>query len=343
MHHWQLLNEEDRRAILEITSGRRGLPLLAIEKDWWVTMTLKALSLTQYFALMSFKGGTSLSKGWGLINRFSEDIDIALSRKDVFAISSTSNNQLAKVRRKARHYIIRELPIELNDIMTQMGLSDFSIEPEIERFDADGNNEELRATTHPSTIFINYKSILTEKSEYILPRVKIEISCLSMDEPVEIKKIQSLMSEALGEEEDINVMFPTVVPSRTFLEKIFLLHEEFQKGKPRHKRMSRHLYDIEKIMDTPFGEAINDKELYCSIIEHRSIFNRIEGVDYALHAPTTLSFIPPANVIPDWEKDYISMQRNFIYDKNSLTFSRLLDRMSELTLRIRQLGDMVKK
>lgn len=100
---------------------------------------------------------------------------------------------------------------------------------------------------------------------------------------------------------------------------------------------------FEKIMDTPFGEAINDKELYCSIIENRSIFNRIEGVDYALHAPTTLSFIPPANVIPDWEKDYISMPRNFIYDKNSLTFSRLLDRMSELTLRIRQLGDMVKK
>lgn len=118
-----------------------------------------------------------------------------------------------------------------------MGLHDFSIEPETERVDVNGNRTELRATTHPSTIFINYKSVLQESSEYIVPKIKIEISCLSMDEPVETKTIRSLISEVLKEEEDVEAEFPTVVPTRTFLEKIFLLHEEFQKEYPRSNRI----------------------------------------------------------------------------------------------------------
>lgn len=129
--------------------------------------------MTRFFSLMSFKGGTSLSKGWNLISRFSEDIDIALRRENRFAILSTSNNQLAKIRRTARHYIIRKLPVELENIMKEMGLHDFSIEPETERVDVNGNRTELRATTHPSTIFINYKSVLQESSEYIVPKIKL--------------------------------------------------------------------------------------------------------------------------------------------------------------------------
>ena len=106
MRHWQQLSIEDRLDVIEITSAKKHLPQLAVEKDWWVTMVLKALSNSRHFRLMSFKGGTSLSKGWNLINRFSEDIDIALRREGLFSISSTSGNQLAKARRTTRHYIV---------------------------------------------------------------------------------------------------------------------------------------------------------------------------------------------------------------------------------------------
>lgn len=157
-------------------------------------MVLKALSPTQHFELMSFKGGTSLSKGWNLINRFSEDIDIAMRREGKFSIASTSGNQLAKVRRASRHYIVRELPEELTEALNKMGIVDFTIEPELTRTDNEGNTTELRATTHPSTIFVRYKSILQEESEYIEPKVKIEISCLSMDEPVDEKTLRSFMA-----------------------------------------------------------------------------------------------------------------------------------------------------
>lgn len=336
MKHWQQLSIEDRIDVLEIVSANMNLPQLVVEKDWWVTMILCALSKTCHFDLMSFKGGTSLSKGWNLINRFSEDIDIAMRREGKFNISSTSGNQLAKVRRLARHYIVRELPGEISKYLNEMGITDFRVEPELTRIDSEGNTNELRATTHPSTIFVHYKSILAEELGYIEPKVKIEISCLSMDEPVEDKTICSFLSDVL-KEEDVAVSFPTVVPTRTFLEKIFLLHEEFQKERPRSKRMSRHLYDLEKIMDTEFGKSIADRELFNSVVKHRSVYNKIEGIDYGLHAPSTVSFIPPDKEIKDWKEDYESMRRHFIYEGMSLSFDELIQRMKELTKRIRKL------
>ena len=279
MKHWQQYNSTEQLQILDITSAETNLPRLAIEKDWWVTMTLKALSNTQFSHLMSFKGGTSLSKGWRLIDRFSEDIDIALKREDRFAISGTSNSQLAKARRTARHYIIRELPDDLQASLSSLDISDFSIESETGK-DVTGKTIEMRADTHPSVIYISYNSIVPETSEYVQPKVKIEISCLSMDEPVEEKQLRSLISESVKDIEDITAKFMTVIPTRTFLEKIFLLHEEFQREKPRNYRMSRHLYDLEKIMDSEFGaNALTDRSLYNDIVRHRSIFNKIPSVD----------------------------------------------------------------
>lgn len=229
-------------------------------------MVLKALSMTQYSSLMSFKGGTSLSKGWQLIERFSEDIDIAMKREGRFAIAGTSNSQLAKARRTARHYIVRELPDELKAALSSMGVMNFTVEPETERI-KDGVAYDMRADTHPSVVYVNYSSIVPETSEYLQSRVKIEISCLSMDEPVQQKTLRSFISESVPESEDFAVDFKTVVPTRTFLEKIFLLHEEFLKEKPRSYRMSRHLYDLERIMDMPFGiEALSNRQLYMEIV-----------------------------------------------------------------------------
>ena len=337
MKHWQQYNVSERLNLLDIAGAAKGLTRPIVEKDWWVTMTLKALSLTRYAHLMSFKGGTSLSKGWELINRFSEDIDIALRREERFAISSASNNQLSKVRRIARHYIVKELPDELAQALSSLGVTGFTVRPELER-NKDGEMVELRATTHPSTIFIDYESIVPELSDYIKPQVKIEVSCLSMDEPVEHKVLKSFVGEVVPSAEELELQFDTVVPTRTFLEKIFLLHEEFQKQVPRTNRMSRHLYDLEKLMKTRFGEeALHDKDLYDAIVKHRSVFNNIKGLDYSLHAPLTVSIIPPESVYVAWKGDYELMRRDFIFDASPLTFDALLEQIRSLQLRIREL------
>jgi Domain of unknown function (DUF1814). len=342
MIHWQQYNDIEKMQLLNITSAEKALPRLSIEKDWWVCIVLKALSMTKYADLYSFKGGTGLSKGWNLIERFSEDVDIAISRDKRFAINGTSSSQLAKVRRTTRHYIIKELREELSQIMLQMGIQNFTIEPEVTRFKED-KKIELRADSHPSVLFVNYESILPEVSEYLLPRVKIEISCLSMNEPVEEKTIRSFISEVKPEVDEVQVNFKTVIPTRTFLEKIFLLHEEFQKEYPRSKRMSRHLYDLEKIMDTEFGkQALSNRALYDEIIIHRSLFNKINGIDYKNHSPQTVNIIPPVHLIDEWHKDYDTMADQFLYhQENRMTFDMLIYRMKELTSRLRNLKDFL--
>lgn len=339
MIHWQQYNDIEKIQLLDIVSAAKKLPRLAIEKDWWVTVVLMAISKTKYSELYSFKGGTSLSKGWNLIERFSEDADIAIKREGRFSINGDTKSQLAKVRRSSRHYITKELPEELTNILSQMGVYNFSVEPEISRF-IEGKDIELRADTHPSVLYVNYKSVLPETSEYILSRVKIEISCLSMNEPIEEKIISSFISEVKPDTDEVRVKFKTVLPTRTFLEKIFLLHEEFQKENPRSKRMSRHLYDLERLMDTEYGkDALNNKSLYDEIINHRSVYNKIDGIDYEMHSPYTLDFLPPSHLIDEWRKDYEVMSDQFLYhQENRMTFEVLIERMKELLRRVRLLG-----
>lgn len=339
MIHWQQYNDVEKIQLLDIVSATKKLPRLAIEKDWWVTVVLMAISKTKYSDLYSFKGGTSLSKGWNLIERFSEDADIAIKREGRFSINGDTKSQLAKVRRSSRHYITKELPEELTNILSQMGIYNFSVEPEISRF-IDGKDIELRADTHPSVLYVNYKSVLPETSEYILSRVKIEISCLSMNEPIEEKIISSFISEVKPDADEVRVKFKTVLPTRTFLEKIFLLHEEFQKESPRSKRMSRHLYDLERLMDTEYGkDALNNKSLYDEIVNHRSVYNKIDGIDYEMHSPYTLDFLPPSHLIDEWRKDYEIMSDQFLYhQENRMSFEVLIERMKELLRRVRLLG-----
>ena len=279
-----------------------------------------------------------MSKGWNLIYRMSEDIDIAIRRYERFAISSASKNQLAKVRRAVRHYVVRDLPEELTAALSELGATDFDVVPETEVI-RNGCPVELRADTHPSVIYVNYMSIVPERSEYVLSRVKIEISCLSMDEPVEKKTVRSFISESVKDSEDLRVDFSTVVPTRTFLEKIFLLHEEFLRRKPRSLRMSRHLYDLERLMDTKYGcVALNNSTLYNEIIRHRSVFNNIEEVDYSSHSPERIDFIPPERLMSDWRKDYNSLVEHFLYsNEEHLSFDQLMVRMRVLLERVRKI------
>ena len=242
------LNNEivDRLAMLQHTeAGHPGINQVAIEKDWWVTITLKALFQTDCRDSLIFKGGTSLSKGFNIIERFSEDIDLAISHS-FFGIEKTGKSQREKLRKMARAYIHETLSSQLDVRLKEIGVSGYSIENVSQVQDKDGEWRPIDSDKDPTVILLHYSSILEDTINYIPPRVKIEISCLSMDEPTELRPICSLIGDSFnGEDTDAESLVRTVVPTRTFLEKLFLLAEEFQKEKPRSVRMSRHLYDLE--------------------------------------------------------------------------------------------------
>lgn len=334
------LNNElvDRVAMLQKTETEHpGINQVAIEKDWWVTVILRALFQTDCRDSLIFKGGTSLSKGFNIIERFSEDIDLAISQT-FFGVEKTNKNQRDKLRKTARKYIHESLSAQLNAQLKAMGVTGYSIENVTQVKSKDGEWHPIDSDKDPSIILLHYSSIVEETISYIPPRVQIEISCLSMDEPTEEREIRSMIGESFeGEDTDANCKIRTVVPTRTFLEKMFLLAEEFQKDKPRSVRMSRHFYDLDKLMDSQYGlEALANRSLYDAVVEHRRTYYDLKYVNYDLHDSATISFLIPEAQREAWMTDYANLRRFFIYGK-SPDFDVLIQRMQDLQTRVRRM------
>ena len=321
----------DRIAMLQKTEqDHPGINQVAIEKDWWVTVVLKALFQTSCRDSLIFKGGTSLSKGFGIIERFSEDIDLAIHHS-FFDIEKTSKSQRDKLRKISRKYIHETVSTELNTHLKSMGVSGYRIENVTQVQDCNGEWHPIDSDKDPTVILLHYPSIVENTISYIPPRVKIEISCLSMDEPTENRTIRSLIEESFkGEDSGSDCLVRTVLPTRTFLEKLFLLAEEFQKENPRCERMSRHLYDIEKLMDTQYGQdALANRALYNEIVEHRRTYYAQKHINYDLLAPSLINFMIPKQFFEAWQIDYTNMRNYFIYGP-SLEFNALMQRIEEL-------------
>lgn len=322
------LSKKEKLNIFNQVSEKKGLPSSAVEKDWWVTLALNVIFSLSYSKHIVFKGGTSLSKAWNLIERFSEDIDLAIDRKYLGFEGQLSKTQVKKLRKASCSFIGSEFYKDINDALIKLGVTDYELVVQ-ETKDSD---------TDPLVIELRYKS-LTETSDYLRPRVLIEVGARSLMEPVENKVIISMVSEVFRELPfaETEIIIPVVSPKRTFLEKIFLLHEEFQKETKfiRVERMSRHLYDLEKLMDTIYGtDALKDIDLYDIILVHRMNFNTVRGIDYANHSPQLISILPPEETIKDWEKDYKTMQESMFYG-TTLSFRKLMERIAELNARIK--------
>jgi len=157
-----------------------------------------------------------------------------------------------------------------------------------------------------------------------------------MEEPTEERAIHSFVADTFADEDSGSAgIYRTVLPTRTFLEKIFLLAEEFQKVHPRYSRMSRHLYDLERLMDSEYGKAaLEDDALYDAIVEHRRTYYALKYVNYDLHARNTIQFVPPIDVQDAWRRDYEDMRNFFIYGQ-ALDFDKLMERIRDLQNRIR--------
>lgn len=330
--NWLTLSRERRIEILNQATELTGLPSVAIEKDWWVTLALNATFSLPYSKNIVFKGGTSLSKGWNLIERFSEDIDLAIDRKFFGFDGDISKTQIKNLRKQSCEFISTIFLYDLTKILTEWKAIDECklIGQPVKDSDKD-----------PQVIEIHYNSVI-DTSKYLPQRVLIEVSSRSLMEPIEKRQVNSIINDIFPQQRFGTVPFaiPTVLPQRTFLEKIFLLHEEFsqESEKIRIDRLSRHLYDLEKLMDTKHGiEALKNTDLYNNIVAHREKFNPLRGLDYANHIPNKIKIIPPEGVVKDYERDYEAMTRFMIYGE-PLKFDNLMKRILELQTRINRIS-----
>jgi hypothetical protein len=339
MNKFFQLSQQDRIEIINQVVIHKKLPPEAIEKDIWVTAVLRSLFTLPYSEHISFKGGTSLSKCWNLIERFSEDVDIAINREyfgflgETFTVKQISKN----LRKTCCNFCRNTLQFDLAKQMIADGIDEklFSVSMDITNI----------TTVDPEKISVEYKSLFVDnqinsEEKYIKPVVVLEINGRSMKEPLERVEIKSFVDEVFAGKTFIDNAFvvSVVAPERTFLEKVCLLHEEFSKQDDniRVDRMSRHLYDVVQMLDTPISEkALNNTNLYKSIIAHRRMFIAMKDFDYDTLLPKTINIIPHENIITKWEEDYEKMQK-MIYGE-SLSFDKLINRIKQLNEKINRL------
>jgi len=335
MTGWINLTDEQRKATIDQAEQISGIGAKAIEKDWWVTFILKSLFHSILAPYMVFKGGTSLSKCWKLIERFSEDVDIALAPEafDMEYSECPSKSYVERLKKKGCKFTSNELKRELEKQVAVLGMPDgiitIAAAPMLQKF----------PDTDPQILYVKYRS-LYEANLYVADEVKIEVSVRSLLSPYTNSPIQSLLNEinpntVYGESP---FLIKVVEPRKTFLEKIFLLHEEFgkpDKAKIRAERMSRHLYDLVNIMQTDYAkEALDDTMLYNQLLQHRKYYSHISWVDYKSMDHATLSFIPPEEVLEIYRMDYQTMQEQMIYGE-SIPFDSLIEQLKLLQKKFR--------
>ena len=316
--------DDEKRKIYQDVSNEIGVPPQAVEKDVWVTLMLRVVFSSELAPHLIFKGGTSLSKAFDLIKRFSEDIDLGIDRRYLGFEGELSKGQIRKLRRASHTFVSGELMELLKKQLDEHGVDERLYELVVE-------NTQI-SDQDPETILVNYKSLYEENEiPYLQPKIKIEVSARSLIEPYQKIELQSWIDEQYPDATFTDGSFPVSAtdPQKTFLEKLILLHEEFQKPteKVRHFRMSRHFYDIGQILKTEHGKlALENHELFDSIVAHRKALTPMKTTNYETLTLESINIVPPDEHLDNFKADYKEMIGSMIQGESG-GFEDLLKRI----------------
>lgn len=334
MNKFLELSDSQRKSVYESVAIKVGLPAQVIEKDFWVTAILQTVFTLPVAKQLVFKGGTSLSKGWKLIERFSEDIDIAVD-PIILGVpeGDLTKKQIKKLRKTSSLFVLEQLTPMICEEVQREGLHSFIT------VDAQPNGEGDNTYPEPRQIYLHYKSVFDKALTYLRPDVVLEVSARSLIEPTEPIQIKSILGEHLPVLPLTDSVIHTAIPAKTFLEKVFLLHELF--SVPGHgmiaEHKSRHLYDLYVMMNKDFAKkAVIDDILWESIRHHREIYTSVRDIDYTPDVRKRLRLIPREDILDTWKADYDAMKESMIYG-NKPSFDELLEGMSELQREFREI------
>lgn len=313
---------EHRGIICQQTQAQLDLPVTSLEKDFWVCWTLRELfGLPGWADNITFKGGTSLSKCWGLINRFSEDIDIVIDKgflgfdgvksPDKALSKKQKNKRLEAMKDAAQVKIHAELmPALTARINASLPESDsWELLPASEEEDRDRQ-----------TLLFKYPTAMPEPQSYVRRVVRIELGARSDNEPVEEKNIHPYLFDAFPE-----VLGPSsfrvraLAPERTFWEKAILLHEEIHRPadkKGREARTARHYYDLWCLITRGIAARAADRDdIFTRAAVHRRIYFNWTWMDYRTLCRGSLRLVPLPEQEMEWRRDYQAMHDEMFFDE----------------------------
>ena len=322
---------EDRREAMSVAADRSGRPAHLLEKDAWVVWALATLYGSPLGEHLVFKGGTSLSKAYGVIRRFSEDVDLTYDIRALAPDLAGDNGEaLPKTRSEEKRWsseVRKRLPLWVAG----------AVQPIV----ADAlANESLAATMRieGDKLFIDYEAT-TAGSGYVAPSVLLEFGARSTGEPASLRDV---VCDASGLVE--GVVFPTARPrvmhaERTFWEKATAIHVFCLQERLRGDRFARHWHDVTRLDEAGLAAAaFADRELANAVARHKAMFFAEKAadrspIDYVAAVSGSLQLVPAGDGAKALEEDYIRMVEDGLLLEDAEPFTVLMERCADIAAR----------
>jgi hypothetical protein len=326
---------DERRLYIEQAAIRRNVSAVVLEKDFWVCWLLGLLFGSEFAGSLVFKGGTSLSKVLGVIDRFSEDIDLSLSPEFLkLPEAGMSRNQ-------ANKWMTRAEAACAQVVKTQIALA-LEAAAEAVLGERDGGWFEFLtdANTNSPVLLFHYPSSQPAGFEYLKRAVKLEFGSLTDQQPVGRHPVRPWVADVLP------VAFPdwkcevvALEVERSFWEKATILHTEYHRPaeKPTPDRFSRHYADTAALGRHPTaGRALDQHDLRDRVVAWKGQFFDSSWASYHLAKPGTFRLVPPPARLPALRRDYQAMRD--MYLSEPAPFDDILAILADLERRINQAG-----
>jgi hypothetical protein len=340
---------KDRFAIIQETADRRDLTPVVIEKDFWVCWTLRRLmEQADLGPHLTFKGGTSLSKAYGIIRRFSEDIDLTIGRTAPFVRDAASpmeadiSNKEVKRRTEVLVEAAKRYVAECVVPQLQAGIA--------AALGAEEGWQVVLDDADPQTVLFHYPRLANYgqgygrggygvgaygegEIGYIKPSIKLEFGARGEIEPHETRTVMPYVAEEFPDIlKDAITQFSTLAAERTFWEKATLIHALHNSGKIRD-RLSRHYYDLHMLAGAGVADAaIGQPGLLEQVVRNKSLMFRDPKASYETATFGGLMLMPTGNAVDDLKKDYGAMTEMFMGDAPS--FESILQTLNDLQTQI---------
>jgi predicted nucleotidyltransferase component of viral defense system len=301
------LNNQDKNELILRTASLKKISPILVEKDFWVTWLLNKLFSLDISSSLTFKGGTSLSKCYGLINRFSEDCDITIDKTIFIENIKDKNLSNKKFQKLLDENDIKAIHFVQNLLKPQLEENIKSSLPHNSKW------ELALDVTEPKNLRFFYPSILEiSPQSYIKKSILLESGIRGEINPSEKKTVISFVETQFPDLlKTDQVQIRTLSPLRTFWEKITLLHAENNKplDKKRGDRTSRHYYDVYQLLKTDIPDkSIESINILFDVIDNKKRFFRTSWAKYETAIPGTLTITPKESLLSNLKVDYKQME-----------------------------------
>lgn len=324
---------QQRQDIFSEVAAKLGMRPTIVEKDFWVCLVLKLLfEKSPFKESLVFKGGTSLSKVHGLIERFSEDIDLVLDWKLIgfgkgledplqnFDSKSKQDTFNKKLNQLGVDFISNTLCPQVDELLRKEEIGLYAVVDEDDR----------------NAIDIRYPAAFSEA--YIRPEVRLEIGPLASWVPSQWYTIHPYAFDVVPKVfENPTCKVLAIAGERTFWEKATILHQEAHRPGEIPLRHSRHYYDLYKLAQSPLRKAaLSELNLLKDVVEFKQRFYPSNWAHFDLAVPRTLKLIPPQPQLANLERDYRAMQ-NMLFGTPP-DFNSIVEELGSLQTEINSLG-----